>query len=74
MVDGPQKATPAGSSSGNLLLEANKTLQATGGPSSPMALLAVQTELIQKEIYWTVVSQVTGKVTSGIQTVFTNQV
>lgn len=45
-----------------------------GGVSNPMALLSAQTKLIEIEMSWLFTSQVASKVTSGMQTLFNNQV
>jgi len=49
-------------------------VEASGGTSNPMALLAAQTKLIEVEMTWLFASQVTSKVSSGLQTLFNNQV
>jgi len=57
-----------------LMQDVHAIVEASGGTSNPMALLAAQTKLIEVEMTWLFASQVTSKVSSGLQTLFNNQV
>lgn len=73
---GPKQIDPSSSiiDSAKLFEDPAYLLQSWGGPSNPMAMLKFQFEIARATDAWQATSQVAGKLTSGLNTLMTNQV
>lgn len=60
--------------SANLFEDLPKYLQGVGGSSSAAGMLAAQVQVTQATLGWSLVGQMASKVSSGIQSLFNNQV
>lgn len=52
----------------------NQTIAANGGVTDPAALIRAQVQVLAAEMSWIFTAQIANKASSGVQTLFNNQV
>ncbi|HLB34169.1 MAG: hypothetical protein A3F67_00660 [Verrucomicrobia bacterium RIFCSPHIGHO2_12_FULL_41_10] len=70
----PVSSLPPSMNMTNVFDDFPKFLRTEGGPSSAVGLLAAQMEVTQVTLGWSLIGQMASKASSGIQSLFNNQV